>query len=177
MTAVDSATTPSPTPSLWKFATEHYTREGVDRLCLLLQDEHAFDVNLLLFCCWYGTHHGIAEPALMQTLYEYSCDWNNNAVQPVRHTRVWLKALIESSPGDEPELAQLREKLKDAELECERHQLEALEEKARAVPPKQKNSDLDESCWQNLELLRQQMEADEAAADALLKELLQLIKA
>ena len=113
----------------------------------------------------------------MQTLYDYSCDWKDNAVQPVRHTRVWLKALIESSPGDEPELAQLREKLKDAELECERHQLEALEERARAAQPGQGNKDSDECCWQNLELLRLQMAADEAAVDGLLKELLQLIKA
>lgn len=175
MSAVDSSNTPSPPPSLWKFATEHYARDGVAQLCLRLQDEYDFDVNLLLFCCWYGAHYGVAESTLMQSLYDYSCDWNNNAVKPVRQTRGWLKALIESSPGDGPVLTQLREKVKEVELECERHQLEELEAKAQAVRPAQTGTDTEENCWKNLELLRQQMGADEAATDELLRELLKLI--
>jgi len=162
-------------PSLWNFATERYAREGVAPLCLRLQDEYGFDVNLLLFCCWYGAHYGAVDSTLMQSLFDYSRDWNNNAVQPVRETRNWLRALIENSQGDEALLGQLREKVKEVELECERHQLEALETQARGVQPAQTSSDAEESSWGNLELLRQQMTADEAAIDDLLRELLRLV--
>lgn len=177
MSPPDSTTNTLPsTPSLWIFANDRYKRDGVSQLCLRLQNEQGFDTNLILFCCWFGTHYGIVEPALMQTLYEYSCNWNNNAVQPVRQTRGWLKALIESSPTNQQELTELREKVKEVELECERHQLDELEAQAKATKPARTSSNEEECAWKNLELLRQQMGVSDSAAVELLRELLELMK-
>ena len=164
---------PQGKPSLWNFATDYYAQPGIAEVCLRLQDEHEFDVNLLLFCCWYGVHYGIAEKPLLQALYEYSCDWQQNVVRPMRETRRWLKSAIASSPGNKHELTMLRERVKTLELESERQQLEMLASMARAIQPDSSQLTRKERCSENLGALQNLMaKGEEEAVTGLLRELL-----
>ena len=45
-----------PTP-FWDFSLAVYGRPGVAPACLALQQRHGADVNLLLFCAWFGAAH------------------------------------------------------------------------------------------------------------------------
>jgi len=42
------------TDSLWQFANDFYQKEGVEPLCLALQDEFHLNVNVSLFAIWYA---------------------------------------------------------------------------------------------------------------------------
>ena len=54
MTSKDAA------DEFWQFSLEVYARPQVADLCLVLQDEHGFDVNILLLCLWLAQGEGRA---------------------------------------------------------------------------------------------------------------------
>ena len=43
-----------PEHPFWDFSLSVYSTEGVPAACLVLQDHHQVDVNVILFCCWLG---------------------------------------------------------------------------------------------------------------------------
>jgi uncharacterized protein (TIGR02444 family) len=67
---------------LWQFAVERYAVPSVRRACLRLQDEHGFDVDVVLACLWMATR-GVALPRedLRALLRE---------VEPIAH---WVRRL------------------------------------------------------------------------------------
>lgn len=106
---------------LWVFALGLYGREGVERACLTLQDEAEVDVCELLWHCWLY-HAGVmlqCEPAALDEVRR----WQAEVTRPLRRLRRTLKDEATRRPG----VAELRQMLKQAELEAERDALARLE--------------------------------------------------
>lgn len=99
-----------------KYSIALYGREMVEESCLRLQDECGLDVNAVLFCYWFGAHHGVAGEGLWKRIDEISRQWQGRLIQPLREARRWLK-----SPGFEPDQEQrdLRERIKADEIAAE----------------------------------------------------------
>ena len=113
---------------LWEFSLKLYAEPGVAASCLSLQNQHGFDVNLVLFCIWYGFRHGELTEDLLETALETSDSWRKTVVQPLRHLRTRLKrALVEGAYSSSSEISVLRELIKTAELDAERIQQQELE--------------------------------------------------
>ena len=113
---------------LWVFSLKLYAEPGVAASCLSLQDQHGFDVNLVLFCIWYGCRHGELTEDLLKTALETSDRWRETVVRPLRSLRTQLKRdLKESAYSSSSEISVLRDRIKTAELDAERIQQQELE--------------------------------------------------
>ena len=113
---------------LWVFSLKLYAEPGVAASCLSLQDQHGFDVNLVLFCIWYGYRHGELTEDLLKTALETSDRWRETVVRPLRSLRTQLKRdLKESAYSSSSEISVLRDGIKTAELDAERIQQQELE--------------------------------------------------
>lgn len=116
------------TRRFWDFSYKVYTNDGVDRLCLQLQDARGFDVNLVLFCLWFGVTRGELTDAALARARWQSDAWRTLKVQPLRSLRQHMKRRLEEVPvGNRPTYRQLRERIKHCELEAERLQQQILE--------------------------------------------------
>ena len=122
--------------SFWDFSVRTYRKPGVADACLALQDGYGVDVNVLLYCCWYGCTRGLLDrPALKQVL-SFAEPWANHVVRPLRAARSWMKATGCSQAAiSHDECAQLRERIKGIELEAEHLQQDTLEGLTRDAPP------------------------------------------
>ena len=113
---------------LWEFSLKLYAEPGVAASCLSLQDQHGFDVNLVLFCIWYGCRHGELTDDLLKTALETSDRWRETVVRPLRSLRTLIKRdLKESAYSSSSEISVLRDRIKTAELDAERIQQQELE--------------------------------------------------
>jgi len=113
---------------LWEFSLKLYAEPGVAASCLSLQNQHGFDVNLVLFCIWYGCRHGELTDGLLKTALETSDRWRETVVRPLRSLRTQLKRdLTECAYSSSSEISALRERIKTAELDAERIQQQELE--------------------------------------------------
>lgn len=120
----------------WDFSLQFYAHDGVEELCLQLQDDFHIDVNMALFCCWYGVTRGLVPDGLWEPLLKQGGTWNTQVVQPLRQSRRWMKA---NPPTIENlEFSTLRERIKALELNAElvQHQLlESVVENSAAKQP------------------------------------------
>ncbi len=106
--------------SFWDFSLALYGAAGVQEECLRLQDDHGLDVNLILLCAFLGARHGVrlcADDLVAARLAVRP--WQEDIVRPLRAARRSLKA-VGASPEAAEAAAQLRARVKDAELEAER---------------------------------------------------------
>ncbi|TBU82984.1 TIGR02444 family protein [Pseudomonas daroniae] len=117
------------TADLWDFATTLYARPGVEAACLTQQDAGT-DVCLLLCGLWLdrlGTpHNGEFEAQLRQI----AAHWQRDVVKPLRA----LRQAWRTSAQQDPALADLRQRVKQLELDAEREQLLRLEALAQSWP-------------------------------------------
>jgi uncharacterized protein (TIGR02444 family) len=119
--------------SFWDFSVRHYGLPGVTDACLVLQDRYGLDVNLLLFCLWYGGRHGEIDVSLLQAVTDFSRAWREQAVEPLRRVRRWIK-LERDRLGPVPErLERLRQQVKALELQAEQLQQDYLEQLSESV--------------------------------------------
>ena len=105
-----------------------YSSPGVSDACLVLQNSHGADVNMLLYCCWVGGRLGGFDTHLFARAIDFSAKWTGNVVAPLRSARSWMKntgCALESVPTET--CMQLREDIKAVELATEKLQLEVLE--------------------------------------------------
>jgi uncharacterized protein (TIGR02444 family) len=124
---------------LWEFSLKLYSEPGVAASCLSLQNQHGFDVNLVLFCIWYGFRHGELTDDLLKTALETSDSWRETVVQPLRRLRTRLKrALTDSAYSSSSEISALKERIENAELDAERIQQQELQK--LIVPSLRKNT-------------------------------------
>lgn len=121
-------------PSLWNFAVAVYDQPEIRTLCLCLQDEHGFDVNLLLWCLWHGEYYGQIDAALMDRAQEFSHPWQEQVVTPLRRIRRWLKHQLPAADHGNA-MDELREQVKACELAGERLQLDRLQALRAATAP------------------------------------------
>lgn len=113
----------------WDFSNRIYAREGVSASCLALQDRHGLDVNVLLYCCWYGVHYGRFDSDCFGSLMQLSEMWTDHVVRPLREIRRWLKREDHGAELNIPlDLKKAyREDIKAIELRAEQLEQDALE--------------------------------------------------
>ncbi|KGB52072.1 hypothetical protein ATE68_16370 [Sphingopyxis sp. H038] len=107
--------------TFWRFSVSAYAQPGVADICLSLQDDHGFDVNLLLLCCWLAQLRSIvlSETELRFLLAEIEAT-NSEVIGPLRQARRWLKAPASTSGASAAKAQRVRRLVKMAELEGER---------------------------------------------------------
>ena len=111
--------------SFWRFSLAIYARPGVAPACLVLQDEHGRDVNVMLFCCWLGASgRGRLDGAALDAADRAVAGWRRDVVEPFRAARRAIKAVaLADSDG-------IYAKAKAVELEAERLLQRQLAERA-----------------------------------------------
>ncbi|HRH19600.1 MAG TPA: TIGR02444 family protein [Brevundimonas sp.] len=107
--------------SLWTWAVRAYGREGVQDICLSLQDDDGQSVCLLLWAAWRGP----VDPDDLEAAVETARSWHRTAIEPVRGVRRTLKKPVPDM--DDARRLALREEIKRVELSAERGLLEELE--------------------------------------------------
>ncbi len=123
--------------SFWDFSLRIYKFSKVSQSCMSLQERYHLDVNLLLFCYWYGVTRGVMGAALLNRALEFSDSWSTQVVRPLRQSRTWMKGYNREGDNiDTKNLIQLRKNIKQVELNAEKHQQIILESLAnmRARP-------------------------------------------
>ncbi|WP_020207505.1 TIGR02444 family protein [Gilvimarinus chinensis] len=105
--------------SLWNFAVRLYSQKSVESLCLQLQDDWQANVPLLLFYQWLdSTGRALTESQAKQA-EQQARHWQSNIITPLRTARRALKIT--------PYKGELRQHIKDSELEAEQQLLQQLE--------------------------------------------------
>lgn len=113
---------------LWDFALDFYTRPGVERACLCLQDglqddlqdEAKVDVCELLLHAWLFYHGLEADPVAIAHERRVRERWQQEITGVLRQLRRELKGAAQESDG----VAELRVTIKKAELLAERENLQ-----------------------------------------------------
>lgn len=104
--------------AFWAFSLEVYAKPQVAELCIALQDEYGFDVNLLLLSLWVAeTERTVFDAERFGELREAVAPLNDNLVHPLRRARRWAKP---SDPVAETARHKLYGALKQVELKAER---------------------------------------------------------
>ena len=116
--------------SFWVFSTSFYAEPGVGAACLTLQDEHGYDVVMILGAC-YAAATGAAplSDETMAKLVAASAPWRMEVVGMLRQIRRDMKTLHD--PIGIPASSQIREEVKRVELAAERALIEALDSALR----------------------------------------------
>jgi uncharacterized protein (TIGR02444 family) len=120
--------------SFWNFSLAVYSASTVQDECLHLQDQFGLDVNLVLFCAFFGAVHCIALTSDdISTARQEVQEWHEEIVRPLRAARRSLKT-IDLGPDAQTGNAamNLRTQVKAAELEAERVEQMILEQWAKA---------------------------------------------
>ena len=112
----------------WNFSATLYSEHGVADSCLALQNEHGLDVNLVLFCIWYGKYHGELSSSQLDELLGFSLLWATNVVKPLRQARRWIKQNRDDCQIPARRLESFRERVKKLELEAEQLQQNRLQQ-------------------------------------------------
>jgi uncharacterized protein (TIGR02444 family) len=104
----------------WGFSLAVYGAEAVGPECLLLQDKFGLDINLLLLCAYLGAVHGATLTAgdIAAARAEVAA-WHDDIVKPLRAARRRLKTTALPDVRIADAAAQLRTRVKAAELESE----------------------------------------------------------
>ncbi len=108
----------------WQFSLSLYRTAGVPGACIALQDKHGLDVNIMLFALWLASRQRAVSSGDLMQADELVREWRAEAVVALRGVRRFLRQPPAAFSG-EAAIA-LRDKVKSAELECERLQQEAL---------------------------------------------------
>ncbi|MDB6442062.1 MULTISPECIES: TIGR02444 family protein [Pseudomonas] len=109
-------------PDLWSFSLDLYARPGVEQACLTLQDSGA-NVCLLLCGLWLAERGVTCDERRLEQLRQLTETWDMEVVQPLRTLRTqWKVRALDDTALDE-----LREQVKQLELEAERKLLERLQ--------------------------------------------------
>lgn len=108
----------------WRFSLSLYRMDGVPAACIELQDKHGLDVNIMLFALWLASRERAVSSADLTQADELVRQWRSQAVVALRGVRRFLREPPNGFAGEAA--AALRDKVKAAELECERLQQEAL---------------------------------------------------
>jgi uncharacterized protein (TIGR02444 family) len=106
-----------PDNSFWDFSLQVYGGDGAAPICLSLQERHAADINLLLYCAWAGALGHRIDAADLALAEAAVGRWNLEIVVVLRGLRSMLKT---DWMGCAPETAEaIRAEIKSAELNAE----------------------------------------------------------
>ncbi|HVV93511.1 MAG TPA: TIGR02444 family protein [Hyphomicrobiales bacterium] len=154
-----------PGEALWRFAVAVYEAPGAANACLLLQDRHGVNVNVLL-AALYAVRHGTPLTAEdLAALDAAVAGWQRQVVEPLRAVRRAMKA--EQALAGWPGAKALREAVKAAELEAERLTLATLARRLAAMAPAAGEASVREAIVRTLALHAAAFEADAETAAAI----------
>lgn len=121
---------------LWNFAVRLYARPGVEDACLSLQ-EAGGDVCLLLAGAWLQRRGVPCRQTYLEALLALAAPWQREVVTPLCQLRRHWRTSAEA----DGELASLRERIKQLELEAERLLLQRIETLAENWPSEDGDND------------------------------------
>lgn len=122
----------------WDYSLALYRSADVEDHCMALQNEYAFDVNLVLFCVWFGHQYGELPAPLLEDAVAFSKNWRQSIVQPLRSVRTTMKSNNKLAAGTkESEFTKLKEDVKKLELQAEKLQQDELHRLASAIIKKE----------------------------------------
>lgn len=114
--------------AFWRFSLAIYARPDVPPACLVLQDQHSRDVNLMLFCCWLGASgRGRLDRSALDAADRVVMSWRRDVVEHFRAARRAIKAAAL------PDSDSIYAKAKAVELDAERLLQRQLAERAPEV--------------------------------------------
>jgi uncharacterized protein (TIGR02444 family) len=117
----------------WGFSLAVYGAQGVEPECLSLQDRYGLDINLLLLCAYLGAMRGVTLSAAdIAAVRAEVASWHADIVRPLRAARRRLKTIELPDARIAEAAAQLRSRVKAAELETEYIEQVLLEHWAEA---------------------------------------------
>ena len=108
-----------PAAALWDFSLRAYSQPEVEATCLSLQDDHGFDVNLVLLATWTAATGRRLDAVRAARLRRLGDGYQASVMQPLRQARRALKAQV-VMPALAPLLAERRRALLALELDLER---------------------------------------------------------
>ncbi|MBD9677557.1 TIGR02444 family protein [Pseudomonas sp. PDM18] len=114
---------------VWSYALKLYARPGIEAACLSLQEGGA-DACLLLASAWLGSTGVAFETSRMSELEGTAQGWREEVIVPLRS----LRQRWRESAKQDTQLAPLRERIKQLELEAEQVLLGRLEMVAQDWP-------------------------------------------
>ena len=90
-----------PDHPFWDFSLRVYGSEGVPEACLVLQERHGIDVNVLLYCAWLGASgRGPLDDGDIAAVRGAVDAWHRDVVRAVRAVRQRLKGGFGGAPVD-----------------------------------------------------------------------------
>ena len=90
-----------PDHPFWDFSLRVYGGEGVPEACLVLQERHGIDVNVLLYCGWLGASgRGAIDAGEIARVRGTVDAWHEDVVRAVRAVRQRLKGGFGGAPVD-----------------------------------------------------------------------------
>ena len=107
-----------PDHPFWDFSLSVYMSDGVGAACLELQTTHELDVNILLFCLWFGASgRGSLNADQIAAAIEAVDAWHQEVVRALRAVRVRMKGGVTEAPSALTE--SLRQRIQKTEIDCE----------------------------------------------------------
>ena len=90
-----------PDHPFWDFSLGVYGQPGIPQACLELQAAHQLDVNILLYCLWFGASgHGALNADEMAQVTGSVADWHHEIVRGMRAVRQRLKGGMPPAPEE-----------------------------------------------------------------------------
>ena len=114
--------------AFWSWSNSVYRQVGDS--CLTLQDTWELDVNILLFCCWCGTHGRVLDEDDVRRIEGAVAPWRSHVILRLRDARRWMKDRSGTGP-----VKPLRRRILEVELEAEREEQRLMVEAAHMQRP------------------------------------------
>ena len=106
----------------WQFACKLYSKDGMQTKLLGYQDQQSKNVNLCLLLYYLDSLELAVTPSQLSKLESCIAEFDQQALQPLRATRAYLKT-IQNEVSDYPII---RKELLSAELKLEKKQQQLL---------------------------------------------------
>ena len=106
----------------WQFACKLYSKDGMQTKLLGYQDQQSKNINLCLLLYYLDSLDLAVTPSQLSELESCIAEFDQQALQPLRATRAYLKT-IQNEISDYPNI---RKELLSAELKLEKQQQQLL---------------------------------------------------
>lgn len=114
------------TPGFWDWSLQIYGEDDVSRACLILQDRHGLDINMVLWCVWaVSAGYGIIDDDTLAGGHAFATDWNARITSALRGVRRNLRPAPAGTPIEWAE--SLRANTLEVELDAERVEQDFLQ--------------------------------------------------
>lgn len=77
----------------WRYSVKLYSKKAVEQACLLLQDEHGLNVNIVLYCLYHAVNNrGLISTHEFESLASHIDAFHKKITHQLRHVRtLWKK--------------------------------------------------------------------------------------